>query len=814
MRYNYLTLALFAVFQPALAQAAQQNSNTSINQAGTPSVLLDALTVTATQDTQSTTVVMPAHSPNIHTLGEAVEKVSGVQSGSFGPHASTPIIRGLLGNRVHVKEDHANVDGLNAINPTTSLLFDPIFSREIDIIKNNDVIKSGGHAIGGNVAVDSGLISRELEDKSHNLSVVLKSGTNAPNMQGLKANINNQENISINFLYSGQKLDSYDIVGNSKADVCHNSSELFRENAYGRGQNEVLARACQVEIKTKTGFNPKAYKYVYRQYIDLNTFKFTQDYYDNGLAPKDIYTNAEPSKLQLITKQIVDNPQYQAGEEESKKTLEQIIDRTENYHKKLGNSHLDNQRYGISASYFLDNGHVAAAIDYKTSHYGLPGFSLSNLSYGKDYKDNKPVTVNVKQTKYLAESELYLPNNWLNKLDVNVARVDEQSQEYVGDAIANDYRFISSTGNVVGHHQIDLPLLHPLQLRSLQGEIGMNLSKRNITGTGEQRYLPDVTTQKHAVFLSESMVIKPFTFNAGYRHEQVKHDIKNQNFKLSRNAQNFNRLVDTKFGLNSYELGAKLDINKNIAISLRHANAMRAPEINELYASNIQYSAMTQAEGNQKLQPEKVVSQEISALLDYQSFDVKATAYRHNFDGYYYLEPNSLVGDGNQLPLKKWKQIDTAVTGFEVDAKKRFTLNGYGQIEASVFADLVKNKPKHNDKLERKEQYGNYLTNIPTNRYGAGLNWSYHNWQSGLNLIHYAKPKYLGKDINIETPLPSYNMLDANVSRTFDWKNSKFNVFLSANNLLNQDARPQNSPLRYIAPLPARSFNAGVSVDF
>ncbi len=33
-----------------------------------------------------------------------------------------------------------------------------------------------------------------------------------------------------------------------------------------------------------------------------------------------------------------------------------------------------------------------------------------------------------------------------------------------------------------------------------------------------------------------------------------------------------------------------------------------------------------------------------------------------------------------------------------------------------------------------------------------------------------------------------------------------------ASNLLNEEARPQNSPLKYIAPLPGRGFQIGINI--
>ena len=43
-------------------------------------------------------------------------------------------------------------------------------------------------------------------------------------------------------------------------------------------------------------------------------------------------------------------------------------------------------------------------------------------------------------------------------------------------------------------------------------------------------------------------------------------------------------------------------------------------------------------------------------------------------------------------------------------------------------------------------------------------------------------------------------------------KNASFDLFINGSNVLDEDARPQNSPLKYIAPLPGRAFQLGITM--
>ncbi|MNN32563.1 TonB dependent receptor [compost metagenome] len=103
---------------------------------------------------------------------------------------------------------------------------------------------------------------------------------------------------------------------------------------------------------------------------------------------------------------------------------------------------------------------------------------------------------------------------------------------------------------------------------------------------------------------------------------------------------------------------------------------------------------------------------------------------------------------------------------------------------------------------------------MPTNRYGANLLWENKGWKGRLSSTWYDKQKYLGKSVSEEVPLDGYTMVNFQVSRALQVPNSPFagiDVFISGTNLLDEDARPHNSPLKYIAPLPGRGFQIGLS---
>jgi len=223
---------------------------------------------------------------------------------------------------------------------------------------------------------------------------------------------------------------------------------------------------------------------------------------------------------------------------------------------------------------------------------------------------------------------------------------------------------------------------------------------------------------------------------------------------------------------------------------------------------------MTQEEGNQKLEPERAKNAEFALLFNNRGFDISATGYVMKYENYLYQGYSGLQ-TANRLPLKYWKQTDTTVKGFEIEVSQALELGRWGSLNLSAFSDLVKNRADHPDSL-RAHNDGEYLPNMPTNRYGANIGWQKGDWKTGISSTYYDKQKYLGKNVSEEVPLDGFNMLDMQVSRRFQPRGgyaSAIEVFLNGSNLLDAEARPHNSPLKYIAPLPGRAFQLGVRVN-
>jgi len=733
---------------------------------------------------EKSNVVTKENINTTNTLGDALKHISGIQSTSFGPNSGAPMIRSLSGNRVLVLENDQPINGMNAISGNINIPFDPLFTDEIIVNKNSNSVRYGGSAIGGSVQIESGLISKKIEDKPHNMDIVYRKGFNDLDAKGFNLNTNDQNHWSTNLRYSEQEISSYKIPGYSKASVCEN--QVFFNTG---GTNSALAESCQKDSRIQ-----KIYNKASQQYID----QFMTENPDWADGEFSFYTDKPTSKWGGKTYINPKNPAYIPNTPQN--TIKKVNnDVTPNYYKKLGNSYAQNESAGIGTTYFFDKGYIGLSADRKKSEYGVPGFSMQNQSFQDKY-ETIPVGVKIEQNRFALDSLWLQPVPLVNDISIRLQQLSNKSGEYLGTTQANEYKISDQLLEVI---------MSQAPFKKLKGSLGFSIRNRDIEGSGKERYLPNVNTFNKAIFLQEELNFKKFYVNTGYRLEKVEHEIQDQDFKLSRNAST-KKQKDQHYDLNHYYVGAGLKVNDYLNLKANYTISERAPEVNELYASNAHYSVMTQEEGNQSLRPEKAKNLELSMLLNWKNAELAIVGYQIDFKNYMYLT-HSGVEMQNRLPLKYWRQTDTEVRGFEIDLSYEFNLNKIGTIKVGGLADLVKNKATHPSSI-RLSNDGIYLPNMPTNRYGSYLEWKQDSWSGRVSSIYYDEPEYLGKNVFREVALPAYNLLEFKINKKLNLKNASFDIFLNGTNLLNEEARPQNSPLKYIAPLPGRAFQLGVTM--
>jgi len=97
------------------------------------------------------------------SLGDTLQKEAGVNSGSFGPGAGRPVIRGLDGDRIRVLQNGLGTMDASAQSVDHGVPVDMLNTDQVDIVRGPMSLLYGASAVGGVVNVSNQRIHRAFE---------------------------------------------------------------------------------------------------------------------------------------------------------------------------------------------------------------------------------------------------------------------------------------------------------------------------------------------------------------------------------------------------------------------------------------------------------------------------------------------------------------------------------------------------------------------------------------------------------------------------------------------------------------------------
>ena len=497
------------------------------------------------------------------------------------------------------------------------------------------------------------------------------------------------------------------------------------------------------------------------------------------------------------------------------------------------NSNEESNGFTLGTSYLFDQGYVGVAVERFEREYGVPGHS-----HGGDTS----VFADLEQTKYQLLGEYNFTNDFLQSVHFRAGYTDYEHAEVEGGLVGTT--FSNET------EELRVELLHK-PMAGWRGGISLHYKGSDVFAQGEEAFTPPSEMEMFAVALMEERHFGDFLVQLGARAESVtldassvllpeldahEHDDEHDHDEHAHDeheheGSEFVRqfAVDQEFTPISLSAGVVYTINESYNVGVSLSRSERAPSASELLSFGPHIGTRTYEIGalfDLSEEGEFVLSQTAIDLETANNIDLTFrktqgdvgfvfNAFYNQVDNYYFQEETGLFAESghdhdhdeeghgeeehsedehsDELPVYLFGSADAVLHGFELQVAWQTTDN----LKLDFFADYVKARLKDGGALPRTSPM----------RVGSHVAYTLDNFRADLDITYFAKQDDIS---TFETETDGYTLVDASITYDIPLGDIDLSVYLSGENLTDEEARVHTSFLKDIAPRPGRNFAFGV----
>ena len=495
------------------------------------------------------------------------------------------------------------------------------------------------------------------------------------------------------------------------------------------------------------------------------------------------------------------------------------------------NSNEESSGFTLGTSYLFDQGYVGVAVERFEREYGVPGHS-----HGGDTS----VFADLEQTKYQLLGEYNFTNDFLQSVHFRAGYTDYEHAEVEGGLVGTT--FSNET------EELRVELLHK-PMAGWRGGISLHYKGSDVFAQGEEAFTPPSEMEMFAVALMEERHFGDFLVQLGARAESVtldassvllpeldahEHDDEHDHDEHAHDeheheGSEFVRqfAVDQEFTPISLSVGVVYTINESYNVGVSLSRSERAPSASELLSFGPHIGTRTYEIGalfDLSEEGEFVLSQTAIDLETVNNIDLTFrktqgdvgfvfNAFYNQVDNYYFQEETGLFAESghdhdhgeeghgeeghdehsDELPVYLFGSADAILHGFELQVAWQTTDN----LKLDFFADYVKARLKDGGALPRTSPM----------RVGSHVAYTLDNIRADLDITYFAKQDDIS---TFETETDGYTLVDASITYDIPLGDIDLSVYLSGENLTDEEARVHTSFLKDIAPRPGRNFAFGV----
>ena len=447
--------------------------------------------------------------------------------------------------------------------------------------------------------------------------------------------------------------------------------------------------------------------------------------------------------------------------------------------------------FTLGGSYHFDKGFFGLAISQLENEYGIPGGGHGHDEEEGDEEEEEEeggIRLDVEQTRYDAALHLHNPTENLEVLRAFLSYTDYEHAEVEPNG---------EIGTLFNNETIEgrLEIVHQ-PIAGFHGVSGLQVKTSDFSALGEEAFVPQTDSTNIGIFLLEDYHQGDWLFEAGLRLDWDERDPDS----TAASSEDF-----TAFSLSG---SALWDIDPNWQLGLSLSRAERAPSTEELFSNvenptldtAVEHAATGAIEiGDPDLDTETSYNTDVSLRWNSGQHNVKLTAFYNDFSDYINLVNNGEEVD--ETPVLRYTQEDAEFYGLELDSEFALAEIGEGQLRVGFFGDMIRGELDNGDDIPR----------LPPTRIGTKLSWESDKLTLWTQAIRASSQDRPGEN---EEETDSYTRWDAGADYQLSSGDNTVNLFVSLNNISDQEIRLSTSFLREIAPEAGRSVEAGIRLSF
>lgn len=438
-------------------------------------------------------------------------------------------------------------------------------------------------------------------------------------------------------------------------------------------------------------------------------------------------------------------------------------------------------QYGAGVSYVAGLGHLGASVKRTETLYGVPGHA---------HEGEEGVKIDLEQTRYDLRGELNIGFGPFDRIKLSTGFADYKHLELEGDEIGTTFSSEGWEGRLE---------LVQRERDGWNGAVGFQALSRELDAIGDEAYVPGSEVSELAAFTVQRLDKGGWGLEGGLRldRREIETSFASRDFtNVSASAGVFVRPTEGSF------LGVSV------------ARTARAPSEAELFADGLHVATSAYEIGDADLDAEVAYTVELTGHYERGPLSLDGHAFVAKYDGFIDLRPTGDLFDDDaeacldpavadpdhsEFGCFAYRQTDADFYGFELEGAYELWRSGERKLALEAAYDFVRGET----------DLGN-PARFPSWSLTGRLAYESPRFDTRLEVRRVGEQDRIAE---FELPTAGYELVNLFAAfRPFD--DPSLTLFAEGRNLLDDEAREHVSFLKDVAPLPGRSFRAGLTYRF